>query len=149
MNKSSLIKTILVIMLGMVLMFSTSVFAADADADAADIFFNDDEEDTSSSIIADDKQPSSTKAPSTSGTSTDGNKLEVENTPTPTNNTSNTPANNTSVYGNTNNTQNTTNTPNTISKAGLEDSLPTIVLIAVFAVSAVFAYKKINEYKNI
>jgi len=29
MNKSSLIKTILVIMLGMVLMFSTSVFAAD------------------------------------------------------------------------------------------------------------------------
>lgn len=145
MNKSNLIKTILIIMLGIVLIGATSVFAADADADAADIFFNDDEEDTSSSIIADDNQPSSTKAPSTSGTSTDGNKLEVD----PTNNTSNTPANNTSVYGNSNNTQNTTNTPNTISKAGLEDSLPTIVLIAVFAVSAVFAYKKINEYKNI
>ncbi len=34
-------------------------------------------------------------------------------------------------------------------EAGLESSLPVIALIVVAIISAVFAFKKINEYKNI
>ena len=140
MNKSNLIKTILIIMLGIVLIGATSVFAAD-DADAADIFFNDDENE--SGIIVDDKDAKSSEAKDTAikTTNNENNTLAVNNTNTA-NNTTNSTANNTSVYNN-------TNTPDSLSKAGLEDSIPTMVLIVVFGISSVYAYKKIRDYKNI
>ena len=43
------------------------------------------------------------------------------------------------------NTANNTNLP----KTGLQDSLPTVLLVVVFGVSAVYAYKKIKDYRNI
>lgn len=54
----------------------------------------------------------------------------------------NTSSNNTnsSVYNNTN---------NNLPKTGIEDSIPVAALVVVFGVSAVYAYKKIKEYKNI
>lgn len=48
--------------------------------------------------------------------------------------------NNSSVYNNTN---------NNLPKTGIEDSIPVAALVVVFGVSAVYAYKKIKEYKNI
>ena len=53
-------------------------------------------------------------------------------TPARTNNTTNT---NTSVYNNTN-----------LPKAGSSDGIVTIVVIAIFGVVALYAYKKIREY---
>ena len=46
--------------------------------------------------------------------------------------------NNTSTYNN-----------SSLPKTGIEDSLPITVLVIVLGISAVFAYKKIQYYKNI
>lgn len=65
----------------------------------------------------------------------------ANNTPTnntPTNNTPKNNTNNSSVYNN-------TNLPHT----GIEDSIPLAALVVVFGISAVYAYKKIKEYKNV
>ena len=147
MNKSKLIKTILVILIGMMLMFSTNVFADDLD----DILDFGDDDDTStttggdtSSIITDDSQPSSTRAQNTSVPSSGNDELTVETTK----DTSDKTDKSTSVYDTKTTTPSTEKTPETISKAGIEDSIP-MVLIAVFAISAIYAFKKINEYKNI
>lgn len=60
---------------------------------------------------------------------------------------------NTSLNTNSNNTSNNTNSSlynNTnLPKTGIEDSIPMVVLIVVFGISALYAYNKIKEYKNI
>ena len=48
-----------------------------------------------------------------------------------------------------NNASNRANTSNTLPNTGIGDSLPTVLLAVVFAVSAVYAYKKIKDYRNI
>ena len=48
-----------------------------------------------------------------------------------------------------NNTSNRTNTANNLPKTGIQDSLPTVLLVVVFGISAVYAYKKIKDYRNI
>lgn len=74
------------------------------------------------------------------------------NTATNTNTNSNTNTN-TSLNTNSNNTSNNTNSSlynNTnLPKTGIGDSIPVVVLIVVFGISAVYAYNKIKEYKNI
>lgn len=72
---------------------------------------------------------------------TNSNNANVNNTNT---NKTNTNVNNTnknnnaSIYNNTN-----------LPKTGIEDSIPVAVLVVVFGISAVYAYKKIKEYRNI
>ena len=34
-------------------------------------------------------------------------------------------------------------------KTGVEDSMPAVILVVVLGISAVYAYKKVQEYKNI
>ena len=46
--------------------------------------------------------------------------------------------NNTSVYNN-----------SSLPKTGVEDHIPATILLVVFGVSAVYAYKKIQDYRNI
>lgn len=62
-------------------------------------------------------------------------------------NTGNTNTGNTNANNNTNNSSiyNNSSLPDT----GISDSIPVMILLVVFAISAVFAYKKIKEYKNI
>lgn len=62
----------------------------------------------------------------------------TQNNNTPTNNTPKNNTNNSSVYNN-------TNLPHT----GIEESVPVAMLVVVFGISALYAYKKIKEYKNI
>ena len=81
------------------------------------------------------------------------------NTATTGNNTTtnNTARNNTTSALNSANATNRTNTTNntstynntTLPHTGIGDSIPVAVLVVVFGVSAVYAYKKIKEYKNI
>ncbi len=139
MKKTNLFKILLTIMLGIVLIGTTSVFADD-DIDINE-FLDDGEED---GIIVDDKDAKSSEVKDTAVKSeSENNTLSINNTnTTTTNNTTNKTSNNTSVYNN-------TNTPNSLSKAGLEDSIPTMVLIVIFGISAIYAYKKIGDYKNI
>lgn len=67
---------------------------------------------------------------------TNTNNTNTNNTNTNTNNTNNT--NNSSIYNNTN-----------LPKTGIEDSIPVAILVVVFGISAVYAYRKIKEYRNI
>lgn len=73
------------------------------------------------------------------------------------NNTSSTGGNNTGNKATTNNagnnvlkTNNTSNYNNSsLPKTGIEDSISGIVLVVVLGISAVYAYNKIQYYKNI
>ena len=53
-----------------------------------------------------------------------------------TNNANN--SNNSSIYNNTN-----------LPKTGIEDSIPVAMLVVIFGISAIYAYKKIRDYRNI
>ena len=75
--------------------------------------------------------------------------FNTTNTNTGNTNASNTNASNVQNLNALRNTSNTANTSNTLPKTGLEDSLPTVLLVVVFAISAVYAYKKIKDYRNI
>ena len=82
----------------------------------------------------------------TDNTSNTGNTSNTKNT-----NTRNTKTNSSNVQ-NLNairNTANRTNTTNTLPNTGIGDSLPTVLLVVVFAISAVYAYKKVKDYRNI
>ena len=68
--------------------------------------------------------------------------------------TNNTTVNNTTVNNTTNNTVLTTNNTSnynnsSLPKTGIEDSISGIVLVVILGISAVYAYNKIQYYKNI
>ena len=60
-------------------------------------------------------------------------------------NTTNTATNNTILT--TNNTSNYNNT--SLPKTGVGDSIPGVILVVVLGISALYAYKKMQDYKNI
>lgn len=88
---------------------------------------------------------------------------DIDITPSINNTTNSTKTNNTTTNSTTNKTAsnnatnnsvlrtNNTSTYNNSSlpKTGIEDSLPITVLVVVLGISAVYAYKKIQYYKNI
>lgn len=126
MKKSNLIKGILLILLSIVLIGSTFVFAADTDGDVEGLLNLTGSESTTSNNV----------------TNNTANETNVVNNTVNNTNISNTNSNrnNTSVY-------NTAN-KNALSDAGLADSMPVMVLVVVFGISAIYAYKKINDYKK-
>lgn len=85
-------------------------------------------------------------SPSASASPIAGNTALSLNGTTNTNtNTVNTTNTNVSTY----NTTNTTNTTSDLPNTGLGDSLPIIALIVVVAISAAYAYKKVQDYQNL
>ena len=124
MKKSNLIQIVTILLVSaMVMLFSTTVNAANDNNDVHDL----------TGTLTKNSTPSNT--PSNTTTNTPSNT--PSNTP---NNTTNNAKKNSSVYNNTN---------NNLPKTGIEDSIPVAALVVVFGVSAVYAYKKIKEYKNI
>ena len=88
----------------------------------------------------------------TNSNNTSSGNTNLENTNTNTNNTNTNNTNsNTNTNKNTNNSSmyNNTNKNSDLPKTGIEDSIPVVLLVVVFGISAVYAYRKINEYKNI
>lgn len=82
-----------------------------------------------------------------SGNNTTSNNSTNNNTA---NNTTNNTTNNSTTNNTTGNKTVYNNTANTLPKTGIGDTvLPVAVLIVVFGISAVYAYKKVNDYKNI
>lgn len=124
MKKSNLIQIITILLVSaMVMLFSTTVNAANDNNDVHDL----------TGTLT--KNSTSNNTPSNTPSNTPNN--------TPNNATNNATKNatkNSSVYNNTN---------NNLPKTGIEDSIPVAALVVVFGVSAVYAYKKIKEYKNI
>lgn len=126
MKKTNLLKVFSILILSVVVIFiTTSVNAADF-------------------IDMTNQLNNNTASNNTLGTNT-----ESTNTNT---NTSNSNAINT----NTNRVNNNTNTRNSsiynntsLPSTGIGDSLPIAVLVVVFGISAVYAYNKIKDYRNI
>ena len=96
---------------------------------------------------------------SSNGTNTNSTNTNSTNTNSANTNTTNTNSfNSNSSNTNSNRTNNTnlsnTNTgsiynSNNLPQTGIGDSIPIVVLVAVFGISAVYAYKKISDYRNI
>lgn len=127
MKKSNLIKIFSIIIISvMVALFSTSVLAADSLDDFEELTL--DSGNTNSSNT-------------TNTTNTGNNALDntnVGNTNTGNSNIANNNTNNSSVYTNTN-----------LPKTGIGDTIPVAMLVVVFGISSVYAYKKVKEYRNI
>lgn len=136
---------VLVISIGLIVTFSNFAYAADEDP-----FFEIKPENTSSN----ESTNTSTNETTNNTTNTDSNNslfTNIESNNTTTNNSTLT----------TNNSVNTTNTSNnvtnrsvtnteTLAKTGLSDSKGMISLIVVICgISAIYSYKKINDYKKL
>lgn len=125
MNKTNLLKVFFILILSvMVILITTSVNAAELN-------------DISNQLISGN----------TSGSGSTNNAGTNTQTPTNTNrlNTSNTNGNRTNNASRNSSIYNNTNLP----KTGIGDSLPIAALVVVFGISAVYAYKKIKDYRNI
>lgn len=127
MKKSNLIQIITILLVSiMVMLFSTTVNAETT------------------------LDPINMQALESNSNSNSANNTNTNNT-NKANNTNNTNTNNTNKANNINNTNNSSvyNNNNNLPKTGIEDSIPVAALVVVFGVSAVYAYRKIKEYKNI
>lgn len=126
MKKSIILKSFLVILVGIMLVFTaSSVYAETTPSSPEDEGFTDmlNENNTSNNA--------------SNNTNTNSNR-------------SNTNSNVQNLNALRNNTSNrVNNTSNTLPKTGIQDSLPTVLLVVVFAISAIYAYKKIKDYRNI
>ena len=88
------------------------------------------------------------------GNSSSTNNSVSNTTNNTTNSTSNNTVANNSLNSLTNNSVLTTNNTSvynnsSLPKTGIEDHIPATILLVVFGVSAIYAYKKIQDYRNI
>ena len=133
MRKEKILKLMVVLTIGIVLVAMTSnVFAADSNS-TVDFF-----EDTTNQL--------NTNTNTNTSTNTNTNTNTNINTATNTNNVNTTT---TDATANTNAVANTSNYNTSLPKAGLKENTMMGVAITVLAVVAIFAYKKVNQYKNI
>lgn len=132
-NLTNLKKVLVIVMMVTIISLATSVLAADSTGNFTDLSSTLNSTNTSTT----DTNTSNTSSTTNTSTATNTSTLTT-NTSTTTNTPSVTTSTNTSSY-------NSTNLPET----GIQDSLPVVVLIAVLAISAVYAYKKVKDYQNI
>ena len=130
MKKTNLIKVLLVMIVSiMVVLFSSNVLAA-TDADG----YEDLTEALGNSSSNSGNTNNNSANTNTNNANTNTNLANNNNTA----NTNSNRTNNSSIYNNT-----------SLPKTCLADSVPVVLLVVVFVVSAIYAYKKINDYKNI
>ena len=140
MENSKIFKRLIIVMLSLVLVAvcSTSVFATD-----------------------DDLFLSVNSTGNTASNATDNNTISDNSTTNNTNNTTNSSltanditnnntVRNTATNNTTNNTSKANNNVNTLAKTGLSDTNGIVALIVVVCgVSAIYSYKKVNDYKKL
>ena len=128
MKKTNLIKVISILLISaMVMLFATTVNAAD------DNSYNDLTSTLTGNTSNNASNTSNTNSNSSNNTSNTNSSNNTNNSLNMSNNTSNS-----SVYNNTN-----------LPKTGATDSIPEAMLVVVFGISAVYAFKKVRDYKNI
>ena len=131
MKKTNLIKVISILLISvMVMLFATTVNAAD------DNSYND-----LTSTLTGNNSNSSNNSSNTANTNSSNNTANTNS-----NNTNNT-NNSANMSNNTNNSSVYNNT--SLPKTGAADSIPVAMLVVVFGISAVYAFKKGRDYKNI
>lgn len=131
MKKTNLIKVISILLISvMVMLFATTVNAAD------DNSYND-----LTSTLTGNNSNSSNNSSNTANTNSSNNTANTNS-----NNTNNT-NNSANMSNNTNNSSVYNNT--SLPKTGAADSIPVAMLVVVFGISAVYAFKKVRDYKNI
>ena len=127
MKKTKFVKLLLVaLMVVMIGIIGTEVFAAEGDYDALEL------DDLLNNVSAENKTDSKPE-----------NKVDntAKNTTLNTNEITNSSTSN--------KTTNTTNTADTLPKTGVESSVGMVVLITVCGISAVYAFKKVRDYKSL
>lgn len=131
MKKSNLLKVFSILVLSvMVILMATSVNAAEGFTDMTGSLLGNNTSNTGNSA-----NTANTNAANTNTDSTNTNRANTNNS---NRNTNRANTNNSSIYNNTN-----------LPKTGIGDSLPIAALVVVFGISAVYAYKKIKDYRNI
>ena len=131
MKKTNLIKVISILLISvMVMLFATTVNAAD------DNSYND-----LTSTLTGNNSNSSNNSSNTANTNSSNNTANTNS-----NNTNNT-NNSANMSNNTNNSSVYNNT--SLPKTGAADSIPVAMLVVVFGISAVYAFKNVRDYKNI
>lgn len=135
MENSKLVKIILIVLIGiMIASVGTSVLAVDNTTngtydDLASVLGNNTSSNNSSTNNAVSNNATVNNAVSNNATSNGTlNTSALRNNATPVNN----------AVGNA-----------TLPKTGISDSVPVVVLIVIFGISAVYAYNKIKDYKNL
>ncbi len=131
MKKLNIVKGLLITLVSLSMIMFTTNFVSAADEN----FVNFDEA-VGSNSSTNKANTNSNKA----NTNSNKNKANTNSNKSNTNslNTNGVRGNNVSTYNNT-----------SLPKTGLQESLPTVLLVVVFGISAVYAYKKIKDYRNI
>ena len=147
MKREKLLKIVITLIMGTVLfVMSTDVFAADSGID----FFEDttNQLDTNTNTSSDTN--TSTNTNTNTSTDTNTNTSTSTNTSVDTNTNSSTNTTGTIDMNTTTNTSTNANNYNTnLPKAGAPENAILGVVMTVLVVVAVFAYRKVNQYKNI
>ncbi len=132
MNKMKLLKNIIMVVMGLAIIFAfTNVLAAD----------NNTYQDLSQAIAGNNQAGNNA-----SGGNLLANNSGANNSNNGVFNTSGLTSNNSSSN---NSSANSSYSNTTLPKTGAESVAPIAILVVIFGVSAVYAYKKINEYKNV
>ena len=146
MESSKIFKRLVIVMLSLVLVAvcSTSVFATDDD-----LFLSVNSTGNTASNATDNNTTSDNST--TNNTATNNtNTNNTTNSSLTANNTTNNTVRNTATNNTTNNTSKTNNNVNTLAKTGLSDTNGIVALIVVVCgVSAIYSYKKVNDYKKL
>ena len=146
MENSKIFKRLVIVMLSLVLVAvcSTSVFATDDD-----LFLSVNSTGNTASNATDNNTTSDNST--TNNTATNNtNTNNTTNSSLTANNTTNNTVRNTATNNTTNNTSKTHNNVNTLAKTGLSDTNGIVALIVVVCgVSAIYSYKKVNDYKKL
>lgn len=131
MKKLNIVKGLLITLVSLsMIMFTTNFVSA---ADENFVNFDDAASSNSSSNKANTSSNKTNTNSSKNKSNTNSNKSNTNSL-----NTNGVRGNNVSSYNNT-----------SLPKTGLQESLPTVLLVVVFGISAVYAYKKIKDYRNI
>ena len=142
MENSKIFKRLVIVMLSLVLVAvcSTSVFATDDD-----LFLSvNSTGNTASNATSDNSTTNNTATNNTNTNNTTNSSLTANNT------TTNNTVRNTATNNTTNNTSKTNNNVNTLAKTGLSDTNGIVALtVVVCGVSAIYSYKKVNDYKKL
>lgn len=132
MKKLNIVKGLLITLVSLSMIMFTTNFVSAADEGYVDF-------DEPSNSASNKANTNSNKS------NTNSNKNKANTNSNSSKNSNSNSLNTNGVRGNNVSSYNNTSLP----KTGLQESLPVVLLVVVFGISAVYAYKKIKDYRNI
>lgn len=133
MKKLNIVKSLLIALVSLSMIMFTTNFVLAANDEFEEVNFDNPSSSNSSTNKANTNSNKSNTNSNKNKANTNSNKSNSNSL-----NTNGVRGNNVSSYNNT-----------SLPKTGLQESLPTVLLVVVFGISAVYAYKKIKDYRNI